>query len=58
MRLTKDHREEVIAKLLSDYKQEISQLTDDELFAHYRSAQVASQLSAEQWQQLLSRTAK
>jgi hypothetical protein len=50
---TNPYREEVLAKLLADYKAELEGLTEDELRAHIQLQAKVSDMSDKQWAKLM-----
>lgn len=48
-------REEIIAKLLSEYREELNQLSDVELLGHVQMCKTAAKLDEDEWRSLLGR---
>lgn len=53
MKFDKAHREEIIAKLLATYRDELNGLTDEELQFHLWAQKRMEKMTPQEWQEMM-----
>jgi hypothetical protein len=53
--LDKARREEIVAKMITDYRQELSNLSDSELLEHWKASEVVRNMTEAEWHEAYKR---